>query len=80
MAKQATSRDEAHDLYASRYWALRMLWEGAGECASPISDPDLHMVAPERHTPLDAPPLRGLALPPELLKSLYRDAAMKLLG
>jgi hypothetical protein len=57
-----------------------MLWEGAGECASPISDPDLHMVAPERHTPLDAPPLRGLSLPPDLLRSLYRDAAVKLLG
>ena len=80
MAKKATSRESAHDLYASRYWALRMLWEGTGECASPISDPDLHMVAPERHTPLDAPPLRGLALPPDLLKSLYRDAAMKLLS
>jgi hypothetical protein len=78
MAKKATSRESAHDLYASRYWALRMLWEGAGECASPISDPDLHMVAPERHTPLDAPPLRGLSLPPDLLRSLYRDAAVKL--
>ncbi len=80
MAKKATSRDEAHDLYASRYWALRMLWEASGECPSPIADPDLHMVAPERHTPLDAPPLRGLALPADLLRTLYRDAALKLLG
>ncbi|MBI1304818.1 MAG: amidohydrolase family protein [Phycisphaera sp.] len=80
MAKKATSRDEAHDLYASRYWALRMMWEASGECASPISDPDLHMVDPERHTPLDAPPLKGLALPSDLLRSLYRDAAIKLFG
>jgi hypothetical protein len=80
MAKKATSRESAHDLYASRYWALRMMWEGSGDGPSPISDPDLHMVAPERHTPLDAPHLRGLALPPDLLKSLYRDAALKLLS
>jgi hypothetical protein len=37
------------------------------------------MVEPERLTPLDAPPLRGLALPSDLLRSLYRDAAAKLL-
>lgn len=78
MAKKATSRESALDLYASRYWALRMMWEGEGACASPISDPDLNMVAPDRHTPLDAPPLRGLALPADLLRTLYRDAAVKL--
>ncbi|MFM7051774.1 MAG: hypothetical protein ACKOYN_06540 [Planctomycetota bacterium] len=78
MAKKATTRDGARDLYASRYWALRMMWEGHGETVSPISDPDLAMVAPDRHGPLDSPPLRGLALPPALLRELYRDAAMRL--
>jgi len=80
MGRKATSRDGAHDLYASRYWALRMMWEGHGEVASPISDPDLAMVDPSRHGPLDGPPLRGLALPPDLLRVLYRDAALALVA
>ena len=80
MGRKATSREAAHDLYASRYWALRMMWEGHGESPSPIADPDLAMVAPDRHGPLDAPPLRGLALPPDLLRVLYRDAALALLA
>jgi hypothetical protein len=37
-------------------------------------------VHPERHGPLDAPVLRGLALPQDLLRSLYRDAALALLA
>lgn len=80
MGRKATSRDGAHDLYASRYWTLRMMWEGSGEVTSPIADPDLAMVHPERHGPLDAPVLRGLALPQDLLRSLYRDAALALLA
>jgi hypothetical protein len=80
MGKKAASPDAARDLYASRYWTLRMMWEAGGETPSPISDPDLAMVAPERHGPLDAPPLRGLALPPDLLRILYRDAALALLA
>ena len=80
MGRKATSREGAHDLYASRYWALRMMWEGHGEVTSPIADPDLAMVAPDRHGPLDAPPLRGLSLPPDLLRVLYRDAALALLA
>ena len=80
MGRKAASRESAHDLYASRYWALRMMWEGEGETPSPISDPDLAMVEPERHGPLDAPALRGLALPHDLLRSLYRDAAVALLA
>ena len=38
------------------------------------------MVAPDRHGPLDGPMLRGLSLPPDLLRVLYRDAAMALLA
>ena len=80
MGRKATSADEARDLYASRYWALRMLWEGSGETPSPISDPDLAMVDPARHGPLDGPVLRGLALAPDLLRVLYRDAALGFLA
>lgn len=80
MGKKAASPEAAHDLYASRYWALRMMWEASGETPSPISDPDLAMVAPDRHGPLDGPPLRGLALPPDLLRVVYRDAALALLA
>ncbi len=80
MAVKATSRESAFDLYASRYWALRMMWEGTGEVTSPIADPDLHMLEPERFAPHDGPLLRGLHLPAELLRSLYRDAAVTLLG
>jgi hypothetical protein len=80
MGRKATSREGAHDLYASRYWALRMRWEAHGETPSPISDPDLAMVDPARHTPLDAPTLKGLALPADLVRTLYRDAALALVA
>lgn len=75
MGRKATGRADAVDLYASRYWALRMMWEAEGESVSPISDPDLAMVDPASFGPLDSPRLVGFALPPDLLRSLYRDAA-----
>ena len=75
MAAKASAPEDAFDLYASRYWALRMLWESDHDGPSPIADPDLAMVAPDRHGPMDAPRLRGFALPPDLLRSLYADAA-----
>ena len=80
MQAKAHSAESAFDLYASRYWALRMLWEGQGEMESPISDPDLAMVDPARHTPEDAPSLRGFHLPPDLLRELYHEATARLLG
>lgn len=80
MHAKADSAESAFDLYASRYWALRMLWEGDGEMESPIADPDLAMVDPSRHGPTDAPALRGMALPGDLLRTLYRDAAARVLG
>ena len=76
MATKATNDRDAYDLYASRFWALRMLWEGTGTCDSPIADPDLHLVEPSRYAPHDAPRLRGLHLPSSLLRSLYRDTAL----
>ena len=76
---QASSPEEAFDLYASRYWALRMLWESDYEGPSPIADPDLQMVDPQRFGPLDSPRLSGKRIPRELLQSLYHDAAINLL-
>ena len=76
---KATSADEAFDLYASRYWALRTMFETDYLGPSPIADPDLHMLDPEKHTELDAPVLAGKTLPADLLASLYHDAAHDLL-
>ncbi len=76
---KAASRDEAFDLYASRYWALRTMFETDYRGPSPIADPDLHMLDPDRYTEMDAPELAGKALPADLLVSLYHDAAHDLL-
>ena len=79
MQAKADSAEDAFDLYASRYWALRSMWEAEGEMESPIGDPDLAMVAPDRHGPHDAPRLRGFALPEDLLRTFYRGAAESIL-
>ena len=79
MAAKASTAEDAFDLYASRYWALRTLWELDHDGPSPISDPDLAMVDPARHGPADSPRLRGMRLPAPLLRSLYADAAARLL-
>lgn len=79
MSTKASNPHEAFDLYASRYWALRTLWETEYSGESPIADPDLAMVDPNRYTPLDAPLLAGKSLPTDLLRSLYHDAAHTLL-
>ncbi len=79
MAAKASSADQAFDLYASRYWALRTMWERDYEGESPIADPDLRMVEPDRFDDWSAPALRGLGLPRDLLQSLYHDAAASLL-
>jgi hypothetical protein len=76
---QATSPEEARDLYASRYWALRTLFESKYDGPSPIADPDLALVDPEHHGPLDSPNLQGKALPADVLEWLYHDAAAALL-
>ena len=78
MEAKAANHEEAYDLYASRYWALRTLLERDYQGESPISDPDLHLVNPEKHSPLDAPILRGAGLSPESLSQLYREAALTL--
>lgn len=76
---KANSPEEAFDLYASRFWAFRTMFETDYDGESPIADPDLHMIEPDRYTELDAPRLRGRSLPEDLLQSVYHDAARKLL-
>ncbi|MBL8762642.1 MAG: amidohydrolase family protein [Phycisphaerae bacterium] len=75
MSDLAQSPEEAFDLYASRYWALRWMFEGSGDAPSPIADPDLMMVDPGRYDANSAPNLRGFALPENLRRTLYRGAA-----
>lgn len=79
MGSKASTEEEAFDLYASRYWALRTLLETDYDGESPIADPDLHLVNPSVYTEMDAPRLKGKNLPPHLLRSLYFEAANKLL-
>lgn len=74
-ATLANSEAEAFDLYASRYWALRTLFESDYEGESPIADPDLAMVEPGRYDAMSAPRLSGKRLPAEVLSVLYRGAA-----
>lgn len=74
MGKQASSEAEAFDLYASRYCALRLMFETDYRGESPISDPDLHMIKPDQYEPGDAPPLTGHAFPEDILRTLYRGA------
>ena len=75
VAHLADSHESAFDLYASRYWAMRVLFETDYEGESPIADPDLAMVEPERFDAMDAPRLVGKSLGRPLLEVLYRGAA-----
>lgn len=77
---QASDPDAAFDLYASRFWALRALLESGYDAPSPIADPDLAMVDPARFGPMSSPRLRGAALPPAVLRAIYRDNAERVLG
>ncbi|PKL33539.1 MAG: hypothetical protein CVV40_00600, partial [Planctomycetes bacterium HGW-Planctomycetes-2] len=70
----------AFDLYASRYWALRTLLETDYDGPSPIADPDLMLVEPDRHHALSAPTLRGHSLPRDLLEDIYFANAERVLG
>ena len=79
MGKVAASTREAFDLYASRMWALRTLFETNYEGESAIADPDLAMARPDEHDEMSAPTLRGMDLPDETLRSLYHDAAANLI-
>jgi len=75
----ASTEREAFDLYASRYWALRTMFETDYEGESPIADPDLAKVDPDRFTEMDAPLLVGRSLPKPMLETLYRGAVERTL-
>ncbi len=79
MADLADSPESAFDLYASRYWALRAMFETGVEMVSPIADPDLMMLDPVRYSAMSAPALRGLALDAGELRTLYRGAAERVI-
>ena len=59
------------DHYRSRYWCQRTLWESAWEGPSPIADPD--------YDGPGQPPLRGVDLPADVLRQIYRDNAARVL-
>ena len=75
LAMKANGQQQAFDLYASRYWTLRRLFEQEGRFESPIVDPDLHMVDPERYPEDAAPEVTCHGLDRSLLQAIYRDAA-----
>jgi hypothetical protein len=79
MADLADSPGAALDLYCSRYFALRQMFETEYDGASPIADPDLAMIDPRLTDPMAAPPLRGLGLSRDVLEDLYANAARALL-
>ncbi len=68
---QVSGDDRGFDFLASRFWVHRKLWETAYIGPNPILDPDL---PPEQQTPL-----RGLALPDNVLQKLYHDNAARFL-
>lgn len=73
--RQANNAEQARELYASRYLALRTLFETSYIGESPIADPDMMMLEPEVHTPMSASMLRGMALDGDVLRSLYAHSA-----
>lgn len=79
MGHLASTQEEAFELYASRYWALRTLWETDYDGESNIADPDLKMLEPEKHDEMSAPRLVGRDTPEDLLRMVYHDAAADLL-
>lgn len=80
MADLANSPETAFDLYASRYFALRTMFETDYVGDSPIADPDLKMVSPEKYDDMAAPMLRGLNLSKDVLLELYHQAAERLMS
>jgi hypothetical protein len=78
MADLADSEASAFDLYASRYFALRLMFETNYRGESPIADPDLMMVDPAHYNDMSAPPLNGVGLPSDVLDDLYYKNAQRL--
>ena len=72
-------RSRAFDLYSSRYWALRTLFESKYKGKSPIADPDLALIDPARYQADSSADMRGINLPQDVLESLYYKASHDLL-
>lgn len=70
----ASTEHEAFELYASRYWALRTMFETGYRGESNIADPDLMMVDPAGFDAMSGPMLRGHQLDRERLCMLYQGA------
>ena len=75
MSDLADSPESAFELYASRYYTLRTMFETDYSGPSPIADPDLMMVEPDKYDDSASPRLSGLKLPREQLRTLYADAS-----
>lgn len=58
------------DHYLSRYWVHQLFWETGIVCPSPIPDPDCE----------GTPMIRGLDLPAGVLRAIYHDNAVQVLG
>ncbi len=78
MGDLSNSPAQAFDLYCSRHWALRTMFETDYDGPSPIADPDLMMVNPKAYNAQSTPRLQGLSLPRDLLIELYSGAATRL--
>jgi hypothetical protein len=78
-AQQANSPEQAFELYASRYWAMRTLLETDYDGPSPIADGDLAMLEPDKYDAMSAPRLRGHGLSGETLRALHCNAAAAVL-
>lgn len=74
----ASPADCGFDLLASRYWALRILFETDYQGPSPIVDPDLSLVDPALPAESTAI-LRGAMLDPVTLAGVYTQSAAGLM-
>lgn len=72
------SAEARFDLYASRYWALRTMWETDYDGPSSIVDPDLSLVDPTLPK-LSTAMLRGMSVDAGTLGVFYQSAAEGLL-
>jgi hypothetical protein len=70
-----TRHHQVYEHYVSRYWCQRTLWESTWEGPSPVADGDYQPAAGEPPRPR----LRGLGLPPDVLRQVYHDNAARLL-
>jgi hypothetical protein len=69
-----TRHGQTRELYESRYWCQRTLWESTWDGPSPIPDSDYRPQPGEPPTPQ----LRGVGLPLEVLRQVYHDNSQRL--